>query len=455
MTLADHTPRTAHSVQHSTDLSQACDLFLDELRDWADQCVIEFSELPPTDGHDQGTFTTAWEPLVRRRRSENEHLLVFMRSYRDSIRRHFTEQGAWKHGYWSMQEAHHGTEHFELFLGSLHRLDPADSETTRQLIDAAEHLGNWAPDVPDWFDWESGLFRSMFFGAEGIRHDDPALTLNVPDHFRCVNISLIAHHMTAQRRYLELAIRHASQWADAINAGLDIPVAIDRLEGPLYRLPEAGEKGYKAFAGQAPAELNDAVDRTENLLASGAINAFLTIWDRTGSERFRRAAERLLDVLATQLFDPDAGAAADAIRAYRRLTGDQRFDNEILNCVDRCRPHQIAEVSIDPAPPRAGRPSGIGKRGDMPNWFEDGEPRRCNPILLAVAAEIRRDELLATSAADIARTYFQIARAVYPHGRQHGCSARTVSAIARGHGRENNSGVTTAVLGPLLDIMKS
>ena len=47
-----------------------------------------------------------------------------------------------------MQEAHHGTEHFELFLGMLYRLDPDDAATTAQLLDAAEHIVNSVPGIP-------------------------------------------------------------------------------------------------------------------------------------------------------------------------------------------------------------------------------------------------------------------------------------------------------------------
>jgi len=92
----------------------------------------------------------------------------------------------------------------------------------------------------------------------------------------------------------------------------------------------------------------------------------------------------------------------------------------------------------------------LGKRKDVPLWREDGELRRHNPILLALAAEVAADEHLATRAIDLARAYFALARRCFPHGREHGCSARTVSAIARGHGRENNAGMVTAALEPVL-----
>ena len=68
--------------------------------------------------------------------------------------------GQWLDGYWRRQEAHHGPEHFDLFLRALWELDPKDAETVRQFDDAAEHIGNWKPGLPDWYDWERGVFVS-------------------------------------------------------------------------------------------------------------------------------------------------------------------------------------------------------------------------------------------------------------------------------------------------------
>jgi hypothetical protein len=137
-------------------------------------------------------------------------------------------------------------------------------------------------------------------------------------------------------------------------------------------------------------------------------------------------------------------------------------------------PFEIRELGMDPDVHRRARPHGIGKRTDMPNWYEDNAPRRHNPILLAVAAEINAvrqprlarqprmarqarmtptpttDGALATRAMDLARTYFALAMDVLPDGRHHGCAANTVSAVARGHGRENHAGMITAVLAPLI-----
>jgi len=441
--MTDNTP-TARRIDGSADLDQARSRLLADLGDWIRCCIHEFSDAPPTDGHDQGTFTAAWSPYVLA--TGDERPVTFMKAMRDAIRRHFVDADRWRHGYWRMQEAHHGTEHFELFLGALWRLDRDDGETVRQLVDAAEHIGNWRQDVPPWFDWPAGVFLSTHFGADGVR-TEPGMDLNVPDHLRCVNIALLAHAMTDQRRYLDLAVRHAGRWADAIAGADSLPLGL-AADGPVRAFPPESKQAYRRFAGAAP-ELDDDLGRAENLLASGAVNAFLQLWQITDEARFRAAAERLLDTLAAQLHDPDAGAAADVIRTYRRATGDGRYDPAVREAVAKLDPFDVRTLTIDPAPPQHRREPGIGKRADQPDWSEDGRGRRHNPITLAVAAEIAGDAALATRAMDLARTYFLLAREVYPHGREHGCSARTVSAIARGHGRENGAGMVTAVLGAL------
>ena len=434
------------AIVPSVSLDEARERFLDGLGSWAHECVAAYRDAPPTDGHDQLTYTTGWEPYLAAR--PGDQAAEFMTQQRDRVRDHFVAAGRRRHGYWAMQEAHHGTEHFELFLGALSRIDPGDAATKAHLLDAAEHVGNWSPDVPDWLDGSTGLFRSLYFGAEGVRAE-PGFELNMPDHLRLVNVCLLADRMAGAPRYLDLAARYAGRWADAIVASGTLPVGL-LPRGPVYALAGESDQTYRAFVGMV-GDLDDPVERAENILASGGVDAFVALWERTGRAEFRRAAERVIDVLATQVRDPDAGAAADAIRTYRRATGDARYDAAIEDAMAGLDPFGFESVGMGTPEPRGARPAGIGKRSDALNWFEDGAPRRHSPVLLAVAAETRSDAALATRALDLASTYFALAREALPDGRRHGCAARTVSAIARGHGRENNTGMATGVLRPLME----
>lgn len=449
-------------IEPSSDLPHACQRFLDDLRDWAYYAIDRYQNEPPSNVHDQGTYTTGWEPLLHA--CPDERILRFLQRKRDSIRDHFATTQQWRHGYWRMQEAHHGTEHYELFLGALHRLLPHDQETTRQLHDVAEHMGNWSAGVPDWFDWDRRRFHSIFFGADGLR-SGPGMALNTPDHLRCINICLLAAAQPAAApaesenacpgpggsRYVELAAIYAGEWVDAILAGDALPIALTD-DGVLYQFNAEDRALYYSFMGEA-SDLQSEVDRAENLLGSNAVDTFLRMWRHTGQLRFRRAAEKILEPLASQLTDADAGAAASAVRAYRRCTGGRRFDARLLQAVERLDPFNVTEISLDTEFKRpARRLSGVGKRSDAPRWLENGRERRHNPITLAAAAEITGDTALQTRAVDLARAYFLLARAAFPDGRDHGCSARSVSALARGHGRENHAGMTTAVLGPALGL---
>jgi hypothetical protein len=433
------------TINRSADVAEARARLLARVGTWAEDCMARYEDAPPTDVHDQGTYTTGWAQYVAA--GGDADVLSFLKRLRDQIRDHFVATDQWRHGYWRAQEAHHGTEHFELFLGTLHRLDPADAETQRQLLDAAEHIGNWVAEIPAWFDAETGLFRSMYLGTEVVR-EEPGMELNMPDHLRFVNLCLLAHEMQGGDRYLDFAAAYARRWAEAILAGTDLPIGLTP-DGPITAFDATTERAYRRFAGMA-GHLDDDLDRAENLLASNGIGAMLTLWRLTNEPAYRRAVERLLDLLVTQLSDPDAGPAADAIRAYRAATGAPRYDQTLLDTVAAAReardPLTLRQIGIEPEVRRPERPHGIGKRADMPNWFEDGAPRRHNPITLAVAAEIGEDPALATCALDLARTYLELAIATLPDGRHHGCAANTVSAVARGHGRDNGAGVVTGVL---------
>ncbi len=431
-------------IEQSRTLEQSAAAFVNDVRGWMSDCRRAYGDAAATDVHDQGTYTVSWLPVLQA--APMPEIKDFLRTTRDRIRRHFRDTQQWRHGYWRRHEIHHGTEHFELFLGMLAQLDPGDRETSRQLVDAAEHLGNWVDGIPEWYDWDNHRFRSMYFGTESVGEADEG-GLNVPDHFRGMTISLIAWDVTGEDRCIELACDAAAPWVKAILGAGELPSALGP-DGPVYDLRENAV--YGNFVGMAP-KSPIQIDRAENLLASAAPDVLLRLWSITRDPDYVAAAERILDVLCTHLLDPDAGSAIDALRKYRNLTGDGRYDERIKVAMGQARPGSFSELGLQlPEKTRGSRVSGVGKRGDKPDWFEDGKPRRHSPVLWAHVAELSGDEVLAALALDLARAYFRLARRVFPDGREHGCSARTVSAVARGHGRENNAGVVTAVLGPVL-----
>ena len=138
------------------------------------------------------------------------------------------------------------------------------------------------------------------------------------------------------------------------------------------------------------------------------------------------------------------------MRVYWEMTGDNQFNDRVLAVINRKHVFSITELAMVPKVKRDRRPPGVvGIRKDMPGWYENGDLYQANPITMAAAACMTGDEELAAKSIELARAYFTLARGVYPHGEDHGCSARSVSAIARGHGRNNHAGVLTAVLAPV------
>ncbi len=441
-------------IEKSDSLRESIDGFLSELGSWIEQCKAELPDILPNDNHDQGTFSIGWRPCIIERQDKDS--LSFLKKLRDDIKKHHEQNGLWKNGYWKVQEAHHGTEHFELFLVNLYRIDPGDGKTISQMKEAAEHFGNWSGNAPDCFSWEKNLFYSFHFGTETEEQKRENIEINKPEHFRYINICIYAYKMTGNKKYLSLADSYAEGWVDAITTHPSLlPTGLSE-KGPVYDMKE--RTGFDDYILKYPElKVMDNVDRAENFLASDVPNTLLTLWKITGKSKFRAAADVLTDIISTQVRDYDAGCGVDLLRKYRNRTGNLKYDELILNAVREGTPYSFDTITIAHRAERqtcdskiSGHTVGIGKRKDKPVWYEDGKAAAHNPILLALAAEITYDSKLACRSLDIARTYFKLARTAYPHGHEHGCSSRSVSAIARGNGRENNSGVVTAVLEPLI-----
>ena len=92
---------------------------------------------------------------------------------------------------------------------------------------------------------------------------------------------------------------------------------------------------------------------------------------------------------------------------------------------------------------------GIGKRSDMIRWayrdesgelLAEGSP---SPSTLMLAYQITGDETYAARSMELAACRLRLARGCLRDGRRHGCGARSVSAVASGHGRDSGYGNVT------------
>lgn len=442
------------SIDKSPSLEESARRFLNSLRTWIAVCVEKYDAARMIDDPDQSLFMSSWETCLHF--SPDALTLDFLNRQRDRIRKYYMETEQWKHGFWAFSEGPEGIEHFNRFLGMLARLKPQDPFTRSQILDAAEHLGNWVEKVPEWFDWDRSLFRSILLGTEEIGEEE-GMEVNTPNHLRLVSLSLLAYRVSNRRRYLDLAAACARPWCsailrpDALPLGL-IPGPVDGKAFPLYTLDPDQQTRYGPFLGESCEDDSHPLARAETFLTVDAVNVFLRLWRYCGEDEFLQATERLLDVLVDALHDPDSGAVADAIRSYWRTTGSSRYNAAVISAARQQPVSEVRELALEEAGhPLKVRPVGVGKAVDMLLWRENGNPRRCNPALLALAAEVTEDHELATCVLDMGFGYFRLARQVLLDGRGKTSSSRTVSAVARGGGRENHAGVVTAVLKPLLE----
>lgn len=432
----------AISVDHSASLQQATTRFLEAIGAWTERVITAHPDGVPAAGHDAGTFMLPWTTYVKA--TGDRRPLEFMRLYRDTAKQHFEKTGEWLDGYWRRQEVHHGTEHFDLFIRALWQLDPNDAETVRQIGDVAEHIGNWKPGIPDWFDWESGLFRSMFLGTEVV--GSPGA--NIPDHVRMVNLCLLAHDMTADKRYLDLANAHTEHWTNAILAGGNaLPVAVGE-QGPLFDLGN-DESAYRSFAGAAPSDFSENLARAENMIASGFPDTLLALWPKTGDGNARKAVETIIDIAVEVLDNPVAWQVPAAVRRYRETTGSRRFDERVRQVPGEAF-RSVEQLTMIPEPDTRRISSPLGMRGDKPDWLNpDGSPAP-NPLLWALKAIVTNDEKLLTRAVDLGLAHFRLAERAFGDVTSHGCGSRSLAAVCRGHGRLNGAGVVSEVLAPAL-----
>lgn len=420
-------------IKTSISYDDAVERFRQEVIDWAEEAMGVLPDLLPDNSHDGGTFTVGFMPVLNKRK--DAVLIKGILNYRDAMEKHFRETDLWRHGYWHMNEAHHGTEHFEIFLGSLFNMMPEDETTIDQIEDAAEHIGRWSDSFDEWYDWDKHLFKSFYLGSDGIIEKQGS-RINLPDHLRFANIALLAWNATHNDRYLDFSRDYAGHWADAITHS-SIPFGINS-DGPITDTDKFSE--YFPEIGQA--KTIDEIDRIENIIASGGVNLFLRMYEITGEERYINTVCLLMDKAMIHCSDPDAAVLASLALDYKKAVGDDKYIDVLKDSIGQ-NLSIVERVSLIPGTDSRMKPSGFGKRSDMPTWHHDGILRKFNPVSLWIAAD---DEVMKIHALDLSRTYIRLARRVWPPVAFHGCSAQSISAVARGHGRDNGTGVVTAIL---------
>lgn len=221
----------------------------------------------------------------------DEALFGYMKQIMEA-RKKYADENLY-HGYVDCHEVHHEIENYIYFQNPLWYLGFPGKETALDsVMDVAHHVGNWEKDVPAWYDWSRHEFVSNWLGTKGVR-DYPPFDYQEGNHFRFVDEALIAYLATKEPRYLELITDYCDHWCAHIEnhaaAGEPIPCSILPQNVASAELNKAGVTDGKDQVYQIFYSL--VADNTMYDIAG----CLLDVYGITGNERYRKAAEAMID----------------------------------------------------------------------------------------------------------------------------------------------------------------
>lgn len=476
----------------------------DQMRRWIKSALGRHDCVAYHGGHDEGTFMSSWFGFHQL--FDMPEVIDFGRYLRDGF-------AAWSrdnmvHGFYPEGEAHHQTEIFTFFLCRLWRVAP-DEETAELIVDAAHHIGNWVDGIPEWYDPDQRRFLSWRIGTERVG-SGTAAGYEVPDHFRLIQMALVAREITGEQRYLDLSTDYADRWVEAILAS-----PVDEPPTVLRSGESEADREEVMYAVGAHHQGDSPMERVEPHVPAGTVDVLLDLFSLTGEQRYADAARRICEALLPALGDPYSNPPGALIARYRTATGDRSLDDavserlragieETLAGLDgmlkflkqtRVSGYALAaarlytslsdnpfaedlleeyalryEDLVGERPATGTREetpalvvetlnsnpvAGIGKRKDMVRWGWESVTGSLRPTFalpppsLMLAYMIEGDDLLATRALETVSTRVALAASSLRDGRDHGCAGSTIGAVASGHGRDGGYGNVTGTFFPL------
>lgn len=309
------------------------------MAEWIRKSVERWRHVPWGSGHDEGIFTRAWQGfylltgdqtaydyldmLVHQfiASSEVEACTCFLRP-EDAEEYAGIERRPPYHGYPAEQACFvHAPENYAWFLTHMAHINPAP-EILRALEDVAEHVGNWCPDSPPWYDWDNHRFRSILVGTRRVR-DYPPYDV---DCMRMVPVIIPAfnmYHVTLEEKYLDLCSDYADKWAEIVNS--------------------AGNEGFCPMRFPCADEL--VPERYPHLAHwhswrwrydDDLCHFLLDTYYYTRQQNLADAARRMLKWALETPPKPggDGAVPGIAFAKYRRLTGDTSLDDSVICFTD-------------------------------------------------------------------------------------------------------------------------
>ncbi len=429
---------------------QAYSTLKSEMGRWLKQSMLLDPPGPNQGGEDEANYALAWFPhyLITGDTTVLKHFDTLKTALLGWVERDCV------HGYEPKAEAHHGTEPFLLFLPRYIGLKPDDTEATSILTDAAEHIGNWVPEIPPWYDYARDTFIGYNIGTRFVENSEKD-AYELAEHFRFIHIALAAYRVTDEARYVEWALRYGRKRAERIiNAPNPMPL-LWNLNGNGLDEAEVNAKNLHRLVASSHHIPGDPLAGIENLLASGAIYALGDLYLLSGDKVFQKAAKRIVQPLVASLNDPYNDPAAAALSYYRWTFDDTCFDTVLIEGLQELPSNSPELLALIFPQENRRREPGVGKRADMAYWGEWSEDGSVKPIqepstaTLTLAYQLTGEVAYAVRALQNASTRLKMARRVLRGGREHADMGGAVCSVAAGHGRNWGQGAVTACYGPL------
>lgn len=287
-------------------------------------------------GHDEGIFTRTWPSYYLLTGDETAYNFLdrLVNEFIDcpvveACKCFLTEKDAAEcpdcsrrqpyHGYPADQACFvHAPENYAWFLTHVAHINPSP-KIRQALEDCAEHVGNWCPDTPQWYDWEKHRFRSALFGTLRVR-DYPPYDFEPIALVRVMILASNAFYITGNPRYLDVCTDWADKWASVV-------LESDPETGfPTVLFPCAEHE-----IGSRYAALNiSKPGRAKFNYELG--NLFLDLYYYTRKESYAQAVHKMLNTDQEWLHPVEGLPRISSILAakYRSITGDKSFDRMIV-----------------------------------------------------------------------------------------------------------------------------
>ncbi|MBN2153930.1 MAG: hypothetical protein JW839_20905 [Candidatus Lokiarchaeota archaeon] len=420
-------------------------------KSWLSESAPANTVIPWKGIHDEGTYLTSWREYHLHAGDPDvvSYATRMLASADGWLRRHLV------HGYWRVQEVHHGVEHFIIFLAWIHEMDPAEPLHARQLRDASANIVDTGSKRLRWYDPGTNRFTSLYLGTKFVGFKKG---LNIAEHLRLIRLAWLGLACGGNTELSTIITRYSREWASQVVSGPEIPLYLGEFTEADPKRRSANEAAFnkdaRAFTGAAPKDINE-VTRAEIHVANGTPGLFLALHDATGDPLYLDAAERVVRTTIRNIASPyahPAGELAWHLHRAGRLPGLAEASGPVREGVDRLAGAQI-NITLQPGVKwRDTRYyNTVGMRKDMPaveaTRQDTGQQVELpSPATLGLLYRLTGRPGYLRLALDYALAILEAARHAYPDGRQHGCGARAIHAFCVGHGRNWGAGYASTAL---------